>query len=685
MSNFYKSYISTAQGKEFRITNSRLGAPTHPGVAKQLEEFGKLLNQGMKNIEVGTIDPDKFEFIPRQHFDEIRRLAKITDSHASVHAPLIDLAGFPDRQGGKWSEDQRKGTEERLYAILQRSFNLSNGENVPVVFHAGHFDSQEFQKDIAVTQFDENGEPLRDKEGNMITKKQPLGYRKIVAVNQDSGEITQMEYEEKQMLGRKDKEIWDPMRRLYNTNQTYWDDEKLKLLQRQKEIQELKDRMDIKVQQNEAIEKGNLINDPKYQEVYSVNNRDIRLLTGHIEDIHQKLTSEYHDIYDRFTRFAKPEVKEEYQEKLNEMNAEYTQKNKELKDIYKEINEKNKQIRQLAEQKAKEDFGKSYEELNREEELRIQRELSPYFKETEHKTREALNLQLEQSKNILINVAPMPAPQLWRWVGEFAIDKTAETVSNAMARMYINYKKEGKQDQIPFVAMENFFVNTPMSTAKELKIAVEKSRELFAQKLFRENAVSNLDEGKKAAEKMIGATWDVGHINNLRKAGLEGEELKKRVIEETKEIADVTKHVHITDNFGFHDTHLPPGMGNVPIREIMEELEKKWSEMRDQQKLGQEPRAIVEAGGFVGEIGQNPTLATLEYFGSPLYKISNSPYFWGPEERSIGHSYTRYMESFIDFPQQHFNLYGSSFTALPKSVGGQVGEGASRFTGTPNQ
>src|SRR3990167_3826902 len=140
------------------------------------------------------------------------------------------------------------------------------------------------------------------------------------------------------------------------------------------------------------------------------------------------------------------------------------------------------------------------------------------------------------------------------------------------------------------------------------------------------------------------------------------------MIEEAKKIADVTKHVHITDNFGFFDSHLPPGMGNVPIKEIMEQLEKKWAEQYEAGRLHQKPRGIVEAGGFVAEIGQNPTLGIMEYFGSPLYKMSPSPYW-----KDISQGYPKYMESFIEFPSQHFNLYGSSFTTLPKAVGGQVG------------
>src|SRR3989338_9240569 len=116
--SFYKSYTNSMDKGPLRLSISNLGAPTSPLVAKQLEEFSKSLNQGMKNVEIGTISADKFEFIPKQHFDEIRRLAKITDSHVSVHAPLIDLAGFPSQEGERtWKEEQRESAEQQVFSI----------------------------------------------------------------------------------------------------------------------------------------------------------------------------------------------------------------------------------------------------------------------------------------------------------------------------------------------------------------------------------------------------------------------------------------------------------------------------------------------------------------------------------------------------------------------------------------
>ena len=42
------------------------------------------------------------------------------------------------------------------------------------------------------------------------------------------------------------------------------------------------------------------------------------------------------------------------------------------------------------------------------------------------------------------------------------------------------------------------------------------------------------EKAKEEAEKLVAATWDVGHINNIRKSGFEGDVLKEKVIEETK-------------------------------------------------------------------------------------------------------------------------------------------------------
>ncbi len=658
MAGFYKSYSGAT---DLHIPQSRLGAPTNPMVAKQLEEFGKLLNQGIKNVEIGTIDPTKFEQIPIQHFEEVRRLAKITDSHVSVHAPLIDLSGFPKQQEGErvWKEEQRLGNEQQAFSILERTYKLSNGENIPVVFHAGLFQSQEYGIPWDPKTGREGLKKVDEKTGKIV----PSNLRAVTAVNQDTGDFVPLSYEEKYMIGKDKPEVWDPMRRLNSLNDTQWEDEKLKLLAHQKDIEEIKEKLEIKKEQNKAIEKTQLGTDDNYKRMYEANQRDIMLMSRHINEINRKLANDYQNVYDKFKRFAQEEEQKGYEKQIKQTESVFKEKLKEIK----KVNEDMENIRGI--------YAKT---SNEEEKIRL-------AKEHEERESELLRLSLEQSKAVVTNMANLPAPEVWRDVNSFAKEKASDTVANALSRLYKKLKDEGKggEKKMPFIAMENFFINTPMSRGEDLRDVVMQGRKKLAEKLQKECKLSG-SQAEKEAEKLIGATWDVGHINNLRKAGFEGEELKKEILKNTKAVADVTKHVHITDNFGFFDSHLAPGMGNVPIKEIMEELEKKWAEEEKAGRLHHTPRSIVEAGGFVSEIGQNPTMGILEFFGSPMYKMSASPYFWGGRG-NISHTYSPYTESFIEFPGQHFSLYGSSFTTLPKTVGGQVGEEKSRFSGTPNQ
>jgi len=69
----------------------------------------------------------------------------------------------------------------------------------------------------------------------------------------------------------------------------------------------------------------------------------------------------------------------------------------------------------------------------------------------------------------------------------------------------------------------------------------------------------------------------------------------------------------VTDNFGYEDSHLIPGMGNVPIKKVMEQLEKHG-------KI-EEMKMIVEAGGINQAFKKLPHVMSLGSFnagfGSP--------------------------------------------------------------------
>lgn len=84
------------------------------------------------------------------------------------------------------------------------------------------------------------------------------------------------------------------------------------------------------------------------------------------------------------------------------------------------------------------------------------------------------------------------------------------------------------------------------------------------------------EKAVEAANNHIGVTWDVGHINMIRKFGYD----QSDVVKETKKVADMVKHVHLSDNFGFEHTELPMGMGNVPTKEHLEAIGEKVKKMK---------------------------------------------------------------------------------------------------------
>ncbi|MEM4636301.1 MAG: TIM barrel protein [Nitrososphaerota archaeon] len=199
-----------------------------------------------------------------------------------------------------------------------------------------------------------------------------------------------------------------------------------------------------------------------------------------------------------------------------------------------------------------------------------------------------------------------------------------------------------------------------------LKKLVDKSRERFIDYLVGNKGLSR-SEAEKIAKEKIGVAWDVGHLNMMKKKGFSD----KDVIDETKKIKDYVKHLHITDNFGFGDSHLAPGMGNVPLKEILKELEKNG----EFDKI----RKIIEAGGIVQHFKKSPHPYVLSAFGSPIYSAKMGPYW-----NQVSDFYGSYFGGYGTInPQQHHNLYGSGFTTLPRELGGQIYEGNSRFDGKP--
>jgi len=254
-------------------------------------------------------------------------------------------------------------------------------------------------------------------------------------------------------------------------------------------------------------------------------------------------------------------------------------------------------------------------------------------------------------------------PEIFKPLNEFSKEKTVETFSNIALESYKKFK-----DKSPIISIENPPAGGAFSTGTELKELVEKSREKFVEKAVEKGFGKS--EAEDAAKKLIGATWDVGHINMLRKFGYES----KDIIAHSEQIAPLVKHVHLSDNFGFEHTELPMGMGNVPVKEIMQKLEKE----------GFKGKKVIEALSWwqhFSEQGATPPLQpTLEAFGSPMSSVGGMPYW----NQSVGFQQGYFGGYGQMLPQMNYETFGAGFSTLPSELGGQrPSAGGSRMSGRP--
>ncbi len=635
----------------------RLSTTTNPFGANQLEEFGKKINEGVENVEIGTLQLDKFETIPTQHFHEIRRLANITGTGLSFHAPLnVDPAGLT-KNG--WSEEARIKSQSMLSHVMNRvaegllpnTKKMSKKEAkkvapIPVVMHAGGEFTQQYEKGL---------KRINPKTGKAEKYEDDLGIRTMMAVNQATGEMRPLQHREKFRIGKEKKDIWDVHTQLRSLNQTSWDDEQLKIFHLQHDIEERDEKVREIQRRQEAIQKQieraqEQDNQRELARLRAIQQRqlardmlDQENLNNQIEQMNQNLRSQIDSIQDRFRKNPldkkTPQGKQSWQA-IENMGKHQKTYRKTQQEVLKQIQEEDKRLK-------KEGIGRKQREAY----------LQMAFRENMRR------MDTEYNKQLSKEIGEMAAPKTWMAAKDFAMEKASATIAEAMFDVYDKQSRRLNDENMPFLALENFFPHTPMSTGKELKKTVVDARKQMAKKLVKEKKMDK-KRADKIAEGMIGATWDMGHITALRQSGFEGKELKEQVLKQTRDVSKVVKHVHITDNFGWHDSHLAPGMGVVPIQEVMKELEE----------AGFAGTAVEESGGFISEFKSHSTPFAKEFFGSPIYGGTSQP-----------NAYRVTPDHFVEFPQHHFNLYSSSFSTLPKVFGGQIGGGKSRFSNTPNQ
>jgi len=287
--------------------------------------------------------------------------------------------------------------------------------------------------------------------------------------------------------------------------------------------------------------------------------------------------------------------------------------------------------------------------------------LNDEYKEVKIKKRdylEQVGKRFAAQQDLINGLRPL-APQVYVPVEDFAATKVAKTFGDIA---FNAYKKFGKD--APMITLENPPAGTGLSRAKDVENVIKKSREIFVEQAVKKGISRNTAESE--SKKLITATWDLGHVNMLRRYGFED----KDIIKETETIAPLVKHVHLSDNFGYEHTELPMGMGNVPTKDILEKLEK----------AGFSGKKVIEAASWYQHFKTMPLVPTLEAFGSPMYAMRMQQPYWNQMANTPGEYFSGYGPV---LPDQHFSMYGTGFSGMPVELGGQMPGKTSRMSGTP--
>ena len=232
------------------------------------------------------------------------------------------------------------------------------------------------------------------------------------------------------------------------------------------------------------------------------------------------------------------------------------------------------------------------------------------------------------------------------------------------------YSKPSK----PMIVIENFYPEFTLSDPTKLASSIKEIRQELANKLVKEKGISK-SQAVKESQNLIGMNVDIGHLNLWKKyknPKTGRQYTNKEIIDWVKEVYPYIKHVHLTDNFGDMDSHMPVGWGNAPVNEMVDVLRKK----------GWKGRAILETFGAVQYGGGGFGVAQSVYHmgiplvpGGPGWEMAEGSYF------QAGYSFT----TGPILPDINFQTYGVGFSGLPYATGAQIGgqKPGEKFSGAP--
>jgi hypothetical protein len=609
VSNFYggTNYgLDSNYGKvvgNYRSNVSGISLATDPRSANQLKMTSEKVNTGAKAIEVQMTLPEVAKAIPRQNLQEIARLQKLTGIDLTLHGPLIEPSGITN-QG--FDETQRAHAERDIWEAVKRGKEITDKKNLVITLHSS------------------NGLP----EPQVKDKK--LGETTMWVVDEMNGKVGA---------------IQEPPRDHFEGKTNLTNTERLKDLNKRIWQQEVGN-MEI-----EANRARNVLNEVLDTEQLK-EEKKIGPSTKEVLDFYAKAKKNPADYMKEIKEFSKEGGNAELagrimNEKINALNFADTM----LTQSYEVFKRQFTTAYENADDKTK----KMLDEYRSEAAPKIKE-----FKDNPTKIKEFSDT-LSQGMMVLNSINADSAPQQYKPLREFAIKKSAETFSNVALNAYKEFGGDA-----PVLSIENPPAGSGLSRGEDLRDIVKTTREMFVEKVVKEEGMSR-DKAEAEAKKLIGVTWDVGHINLLKKYGYDD----KDIAEQTKMIAKDVKNIHLSDNFGTDHSELPMGMGNVPLTQHLGIITDAQKDKINQIKK------IVEIGDWAQHFQTSGLPETMEAFGSPIYAMNMAPYWSGAVLNQGGYWAGKGMN-----PDYHHSVYGAGFSNMPVSFGGQM-EGKSRFSGSP--
>ncbi len=651
---FQKPYGRFTGSNAYHVSVKDMAYPTDPLTANQLKKVSDKISTGAQTIEVSGLGltgggaMKHLASIPRQHWKEIDRLRKLTGVDLTFHGPLVESTGF---SRGNWSEDQRVEAEKQMKAAVELAQQMNSEDKekgIVMTFHSNN-GLPEVEREVVVG---------RDKDGNPIKE-----YKSYFVINERTGKMGQVpliadsfkDGEKVKFNKEKISEI------LKDYNEREWADNMAQIA-----FENNRARREI----SEAFFTPRSESAPKIEEMKKIQEMGLEMYGEYSKNpsnFLKNLEEDVENISKDFKNINKNEIKSVVYNTIDNLGDAETF----LKQSYFKFKESFNEV-----------YEKTKDKDTKNKLQKIRDKFLPVVNEFEKDKTKLIEFQKGLSES-LQELRGIGSPGYYTPLREFAVNKGSETFSNVALHAYKNAKEHNRAPGI--ISIENPPAGmSGLTRAEEIKDLVEASRKKFVQKAVLSEKEGGLglsnEEAKKTAEKIIGATWDVGHINSIQKWGYNRDD----VLKQAKTIAPYVKHMHIADNLGFEDAELPIGMGNVPIDKMLDK-NQAWTENFRKAKKTIETGDWFSRQGGLG-MTKTPVTESLSGLSASVYSGSSmgdaGVSYWNDAVHPSG----GYFGGLGPInPEVHHSIYGGGFSGVSAYLGAELPGKAtnSSFSGAP--